>query len=173
MRLNEIKEGIETRIADDKAKIEALNNVVIKKKKDGSDFANLGKAIEGGTVIKEPGGDCHISVIYHGASYGTCCIPGYGYMRELGEDDPRRENVFSYSTTYRLGSNEIKIKIEEEIKRTKKEIEDLEKFKMDIDNIYNKLIEKAREINKELNTMPFLKYEITEGVTNMIRFGWE
>lgn len=173
MRLKEIKEGIETRIADDKAKIEALNNVVIKKKKDGSDFVNLGKAIEGGCVVKELDGDYHISVMYHGASYGTCCIPCYGYMRELPEGDPRKERIYNYSTTYKLNCNEIKIKIEEEIRKAQKEIEDLEKFKTDIDNIYNKLIDEAREINNELNTISFFKHEITEGVINMIRFGWE
>ena len=91
--LNSIKRQMECSIMFYKAAADAWDKVVIKRKKNGDDFADIGRAIEGARVYKSYNFDekpqAHI-YITTGRNEDTT-VELWGYCDELPKDDPRHD----------------------------------------------------------------------------------
>jgi len=179
MKIEEMKQEIENKIFDKEKEIEALRNVVIKKKKDGTNFKRLSQAIEGGKIVVDYINSSYeqtwLDVDYKGVHYNTCRIVIYGKMLDLPETDMRRRKLKTqpaYADTYTFTPNEIQAAIDNQIENDKKYIIELKETLENFDNIVNPLIEKAKELYCELKKVNVLNYEVTEAVHHMIRFGY-
>lgn len=178
MKLEDMKNEIKKQIEDKNAKIAALEKVVIKKKKDGSDYKKLSQAIEGGKIIRDYINSSYetvyIDVPYHGASYLTARIPAYGYQRDLPNADERKRDKFKCRSndTYFFTTDEIKEAIQKEIDNTKKSIIELEEASQIIGAVYKSIIAKAKEIHDELEDIKTLHYELTDTAKKVVEFGY-
>ena len=178
MKLEDMKNEIKKQIEDKNAKIAALEKVVIKKKKDGSDYKKLSKAIEGGTILRDNINSsyetAYIDVHYHGTSYLTARIPVYGYQKDLPDTDERKKDKFKYrnNDTYFFTTDEIKEAIQKEIDNTKKSIIELEEASQIIGAVYKSIIAKAKEIHDELEDIKTLHYELTDTAKKVVEFGY-
>lgn len=176
MKIEDMRKEIANQIQDKDAKITALEQVTIKKKKDGTDFKKLSQAIEGGKIWKDHINSLcettYIDVHYHGSSYLTARISIYGYQRDLPDTDERKMDKFTYRDTYLFNTDEIKEAIKKEIEDTKKSIIELEEVSQTIGAIYNSIITKAKELHDELKDVKTLHYELTDTAKKMIEFGY-
>ena len=172
MKLEDLKEEIMNKINNNRNKIEKLKEIKVKTKKDGSDFVNLSKAIEGGRVNKSPSGEYYIQIVYQGSGWNTCIIPCCGYVRDLNDGDKRKPRYYSYSDMYKLNSNEIKERITNEIESTENEIRELNEFYNDVDDIYNSFVEKGFELHDRLEQIKYYSYELLTTLKTSIEFGW-
>ena len=91
----EIINGLRSDLAEEKACLSAWENVSVLRKKDGSEYANLSKALDGAKLIKDgivaDANHPYIRVYYKS---GSKCLYdefwGFWYLDELPKDDPRR-----------------------------------------------------------------------------------
>lgn len=87
---DEIKKELEARKCSAMAELDAWENVTIKKKKDGSEFLQLSRALENAKETYEYGFH-RLTVYYHSRGYEHSYIDIYGYADELPDTDPRSE----------------------------------------------------------------------------------
>ena len=179
MKIEDMKKELANSIYNNEKEIEALQNIVIKKKKDGTNYKRLSQAIEGGTVVTDYLGTSYetrcIKISYRGTEHLTCWIPVCGKIRDLPETDIRRKRFKTaptYNDTYTFTPNEIQKAINDKIESDEKRIVELKETLENFDSIYLPLIEKAKALYDELKNVTVLNYEITEACQNMIRFGY-
>lgn len=85
----QVKEQLVRRLENAIAAEEAWKKVVVNRKKNGEEFAQLSRAIDGARLT-----DCYgmmyLTVYYQSHGYQQDEFLTYGYIDELPEDDPRR-----------------------------------------------------------------------------------
>lgn len=90
---------------------EALSAVVIAKKKNGDEFANLTNAIKNARRVNEYGFD-RLQVVFESANarYDSVSVNLYGYQDELPKEDPRRAApvVGCVRQKYELSADEVR-----------------------------------------------------------------
>ena len=92
---DEVMNKLRNDLTMEKARLSAWENVSVLRKKDGSEFAQIGKAISGAKLDKQsiPADAEHPYIFLHYCAehkYQSDWIPAFWYLDELPESDPRR-----------------------------------------------------------------------------------
>ena len=175
MTLENIKDEIRNDITNEVARINALRKINIKKKKDGTDFVQLSRAVENGNVIKNyinsDYEETYIEVICRGAQIYVEKIRCFGCVENLPKDDPRKPHNFRFRDTYQFTSEEIIKEIEATIEKAQRRI-DIYKQKLEtIDGDYREFSKLAIELHEKLENKDY-PYSLTEAMINLVRFGY-
>lgn len=119
--LEQVKAELEKNAERAAALADAWRNVTIEKKKDGKEFAALGRAIHGASVrpyaYHNGNGEKTIFVFarYSNGGYTDDEIRTFGTLRDLPKDDPRRPASVGLYNTYELTPDELREKIAERV----------------------------------------------------------
>jgi hypothetical protein len=176
----QIKTKLEEQLAETTNKLEAWKKVEVKRKKDGSEFAQLGRAISGGRIEEDSGyiyahPKLYVSYSENGV-YGNDYICLYGFVDELPLDDERREGYTPgfERPTYVFSMQAVRDKITQYIKQYAEQVEKLKKqleisdrafdlFRTKVKEAYDELIEFDNEVKSSDNKFhSSLFYLLTE-----------
>lgn len=128
--LDEIEKSLKKDIEHYRKAAEAFSAVVIAKKKNGEEFANLTNAIKNARRVNEYGFD-QLRICYKSdyTGYRTDTIDLYGYQDELPDDDPRKvAPVVGYVRQhYTLSADEVRAALRVKIEKYNHLADDAEK----------------------------------------------
>lgn len=137
----------------------AWEKVVVAKKKNGDEFADLGRAITGARKFQEYGFD-RIGVTFRGYSkmYDDDYIDIFGYCDELPDDDPRKVCTHSFlRDKYIINADELRARIADRIaldRKYAKEYRDQLKNARDAVKEFRDAVEKAEaKLERECGKM--------------------
>lgn len=142
---DEVKTELEKMIIDYKTRLHTWEAVTIEKKKNGEEFAQLGRALKnariGAYYPVEDGAHPYITINYYAGGYQSDQIAIYFYKEDLpkdGKDRPQLCAGYYTRDTYAMDADDIRNAIYKTI----------EKYRGYIDNL-KKQVEQGREMFEE------------------------
>ena len=170
----EVINGLRNDKAEMEACLSAWENVSVLRKKDGSEFAQLGKALDGAKLIKDgivaDADHPYIRVNYRcGAKYLYDEFWGFWYLDDLPKDDPRRAAYvpqFVRQTTP-MTADEIREAIRKRIEAKREPVAQMEQDISAAEAAYMSFREALHNAEKELKAAgsDHLYYTIRDAMT--------
>ena len=153
--LEEIKKELETRKDSKKEALKMWRAVQIKTKKDGSEFKQLTRALEGAFEIYEYGWR-RLAVYYWtpARGYEKDTIDIYGYIDELPKEDPRSElphTIGCLRSKYDFTAAEVREAINKRIRKLQEDIVSLNAQIKKADFLYTRYREAVEEAERTLS----------------------
>ena len=154
-RLEDILQELRDEKADVMAKIEAWRKVEIARKKDGSEFQSINRALRNAHLEVQYGLSNDLVVGYHTAKggYQTDYVRGYVWLNDLPNDDPRVKQYGNSNLSYVCKTaEELRKTVAEHIDYLTEYAAGLDFDLMDAEDAYTKWIERMTEAEKELKS---------------------
>lgn len=176
----EIKKSLQDSLKDYMAMVEAWQSVTIEKKKNGEDFAQIGRALKNAKLGQcypvEDAGHPYVTISYESGYYKTDSLPIFFYENELPKDNiDRNKLLVGYCTkqTYQMTTHDIRNAIKNRVEKYKKYIVSLKNqlkygekmfntFRNSIQNAIDKLKEEDLKIRDDKLFPTSLYYKIIE-----------
>lgn len=161
----EIKKELDERIARAEALRAAWSSVEIAKKKNGGEFEQMARAVQGAQVVKcdyslnDGAKDLYISTRYEGvnyAKYANDTLPLFVYLDELPEADERRQGRALVEWCVRAIApktpEEVRAAIAARVEALAQEIEDYRADLHDLPRVFTKYRDAVENATRELET---------------------
>ena len=153
--LDEIKKELETRKDSKKEALKMWQAVQIKTKKDGSEFKQLARALEGASEVYEFGWR-RLAVYYRTPArrHEEDTIDIYGYIDELPKEDPRSEQPHEIGwmrNKYDFTAAEVREAIKKRIRELQSDIVSLNAQIKKADFLYTRYREAVEEAERTLS----------------------
>lgn len=162
----DVAQELRDEIADNKACLEAWREVSVNRKKDGTEYKLLPRAISGGKISTGYSGD-ELDVYYKvGHRYCIDAIKAYVYVNELPEEDSRR-NPTQWHPVVAMTPDEMRKAIADHIVWLEEVIADKQKDLENLEEVYDTFCAKLKEAESFLRgsgVSMHTQYKITYGI---------